>query len=120
MTALFSSAKRKQDGIRWLLVAQTTTMFIPLTISTGIYLYLGVIAYVDNREFTLYEGFSEGPTGYLGVSNAKVIASVPSVLMVLNGWLADGLLVFPIPNPMGPLSYPGHFSSCAVATLSIP
>ena len=102
MSALFSSTKRKQGDIKWLLIAHTATLFITLTLYTGAYLYYGFIMYINDREFPGLGVFPLGPLGYQNLTRDKAINFVPLISMASNGYLADGLLVRSILNSVDP------------------
>lgn len=79
-------------GIKWILVAHTTAMFSFVTIYTATSLDTLSVSYIDNREFPGLDGLlPPGPLDVIYTSGA--IDVVSNVMFVLNGWLADGLLV---------------------------
>ena len=93
MGALFNPANRTKGGIRWGLVAHTVAMFSFVTISTALNLDIQSFSYIDNREFPGNGGIPPGPLGYQFLIYSKAISVVPSIMFILNQWLADGLLV---------------------------
>ena len=95
MEALLNPANRRtKEETKWGLLAHTTAMFAFVTIATAINLHLLSICYIDNREFPGVDGVVfPGPLGYQVFIYSRAISVVPSVLFLLNNWLADGLLV---------------------------
>ena len=92
--ALFSTANRAKGGIKWGLVVHTSIMFSFVTIYTGTNLNILSLAYIDNREFPGFEDVvPPGPLGYQLFIYSTAISIVPNVMVLLNNWLADGLLV---------------------------
>ena len=91
--ALLNPANRKMEGIKWGLVAHTFFMFSFVTIYTATNLTFQSISYIDNREFPGGGGLAPGPLGYQFSSYSMGISVVQTVVFLLNGWLADGLLV---------------------------
>jgi hypothetical protein len=91
--ALLDPANRKGGGIKWGLVAHTVAMFAFVTVYTATNLFFQSAAYIDNREYPGTDGLSPGPIGYQLSAYYKPIAFMPSVMFLLNNWLADGLLV---------------------------
>ena len=90
MIALFALPGKR---FKWILVAHTVTMFSLVTINTTINLNIQSFSYIDNREspyleFALIDGLL-----YEYLTYSEPIDLVPAVAFVLNGWLADGLLV---------------------------
>lgn len=92
MDALLNPSNRK-NGIKWGLVVHTATMFSLTTIFTGMTLDIQSISFIDNREFVSAIGLPPGPLGYQVLIYSKAIGIVPSVVFLLNQFLADGLLV---------------------------
>ena len=95
MSALLDPMNRTRWGIKWSLVAHTLAMFSLATIYAGIGLDIESISFIDNREFPGSNLFPPGPVGYQVLILDKAIGITPSVLAVVNNWLADGLLVSP-------------------------
>jgi len=93
MIALLNPANRKMGGIKWGLVAHTFFMFSFVTIYTATNLAFQSISYIDNREFPGGGGLDPGPLGYQFFSYSIGISVVQTVVFLLNGWLADGLLL---------------------------
>ena len=99
MGALFSPVNRRK-GIKWVLVVHTVAMFSFVTVYTATGLDLQSISYIDNREFPGIDGvLSPGPLGYQFLIYSNVINIVPTLMFQFNNWLADGLLVSPVPTP---------------------
>lgn len=94
MGAFFSSANRPKDGIKWPLVAHTALMFSFVTVYVATSLDLQSISFIDNREFPGIDGLvPPGPLGYQLSIYSNAINLVPNLMVLLNNWLADGLLV---------------------------
>lgn len=93
MDALLNPVGRTKEGIKWGLVAHTVAMFLSATIYTAINLDLQSTSSIDNREFPGDGVLFPGPLGYQFFINSRPITIVPDTLILLNGWLADGLLV---------------------------
>ena len=88
MTALLNPVSRKVDGIKWGLVSYTVVMFSVVTVATVVtcdYISLG---FIDNRA-------SPGgrPLTYLMFMAPKALGFIPTLMGLLNYWLADALLV---------------------------
>jgi len=92
MATLLNPAYRRGEGIKWGLVAYTVVMFSFVTVYTGVTLHIQSISFIDNREFT-YLGMLFGPLGYQSTIRRTVLGMFPTIMFVLNYWLADGLLV---------------------------
>ena len=95
MAALFNPVNSKMEGIKRGLVAYTVAMFSFATVLTGMALNIESISYIDNREFPGGEGLSPGPLGYRSFIWSGALTVAPSVMFLLNNWLADGFLVCP-------------------------
>lgn len=94
MAALFNPINRRRDGIRWRLVSFATLMFSFVTVFIAANLDVQSISYIDNREFLGVEGaLPPGPLGYQSFIRPEVLSVIPSIMFLLNYWLADGLLV---------------------------
>ena len=88
VTALLNPVSRKVDGIKWGLVSYTVVMFSVVTVATVVtcdYISLG---FIDNRA-------SPGgrPLTYLMFMAPKALGFIPTLMGLLNYWLADALLV---------------------------
>lgn len=98
-------------------------MFSIVTIYTAIELDLQSIAYIDNREFPGLDGrLPPGPLGYEDLIYSKGKTDVVNIMCLLNGGLADGLLVsYLVFDPVvREVFYLGRSSSYIVATSFIP
>ena len=85
MGALINPANTR-NSIKWGLVAHTMAMFSFITLFTAFNFEIQSTSYINNRSFVL------GPLGYQFMGY-KVINAIPSIVFMLNNWLADGLLV---------------------------
>ena len=98
MSALFDPVNRTKGGAKWPLVAHTAVMFSFVTVYIATSLDLQSISYIDNREFPGIDGIvPPGPLGYQLSIYYKAIDLVPNLMVLLNNWLADGLLVSSVP-----------------------
>ena len=103
MIALFAHAGKR---LNWILVAHTVAMFSLVTIYTATSLNIQSFYYVDEREnFNIRDILTYGPLYVYLAYTVKSIDLVPTVAFILNGWLADGLLVSHTPN-----SFAGHLT----------
>jgi len=93
MTALFSLASRREEGIRWGLVSYTAIMFSFATVYTAMNLNFQSVSFVDNRDFLGLGGPSLGPLGYQALARSELSNLIPNLMFLLNCWLADGLFV---------------------------
>ena len=94
MAALFDSANRRGERIKWGLVSYTVAMFSFATVLTGMQLNIRSISYIDNREFPgVEDALPPGPLGYQSFIWSGPLSLTPSLMFALNNWLADGLLV---------------------------
>lgn len=94
MGALLNPVNRLGNGIKWPLVAHTVAMFLFLTVFAAMSLVAPSIAYTDNRGFPGGDGvLPPGPFGYIFSLLSRPIALIPKVMLLLNGCLADLLLV---------------------------
>lgn len=102
MALLLKPVNRKREGIKWGLVSYTVVMFACGTIVTGMGQNMASVSFIDNREFPGVEGVSPpGPLGYLvtACSTGK-FEILPTIAALLNYWLADGLLVSRLYDPV--------------------
>ena len=103
MAALFDPFYRKGEPVKWGLVSYTVAMFSAATIFTGMNLEILSISYIDNRK---YPGATEGipmppgPYGYQIFIAPEAINVIPNVVFNLSDWLADGLLVSSLFDPV--------------------
>ena len=94
MTALFDPDNRRGDRVKWWLVSYTAIMFSAVTVQTGMNLDILSISYIDDREFPGINGvLPPGPWGYQVVISPTALSVIPSAMLTLCNWLADGLLV---------------------------
>jgi hypothetical protein len=101
MDALFDRGNRAKGGTKWPLIAHTIAMFLFATVYTATALDLQSNAYIDNREFPGIDGLvPPGPLGYQLSIYYKAIVLVPNLMVLLNSWLADGLLVSSAPTQL--------------------
>lgn len=86
-------------------------MFSFVTVFTATNLDIQSISYIDNREFPGMDGVGSvlppGPLGYQFFIYSKSISIGRSLMFLLSNWLADGLLVSPVFNPIVQVSHPG-------------
>lgn len=94
MSALLGPVSRKKGGIKWELVAHTVAMFSFVTVYTAANLDFQSISYIDNRNFPGGDGVPPGPFGYQIYVYFIPISLIQSIMFALNGWLADGLLLY--------------------------
>ena len=66
-------------------------MFSFVTVFTAVNLHIQSMSYIDNRNYT--EIFLPGPLGYQRVIGPSTLSIIPTMMFLLNNWLADGLLV---------------------------
>ena len=96
MGTLLDPVNRTRGGIKWGLVAHTVATFVFVTIYTAITLNIQSISFIDNRDFpgtTTDVAIPPGPVGYQWFIHFEAITIVTSAMLIMNTWLADGLLV---------------------------
>ena len=94
MAALFNPVHRRGDGIKWWLVAHTAAMFSFVTVYTAMNLQFQSISFIDNRKFSYESGGPlSGPFMYQFESHSTALGFIPNVMVNLNNWLVDSLLV---------------------------
>ena len=94
MVALLSPVNHMRRGVNWGLVVHTATMFLLVTIYVTMTLYVLFSSFTDGRDFTGVDGVvPPGLIGYQLLDHPKAIDIVPTVMLILTNWLADGLLV---------------------------
>ena len=120
LNALLDPTRLKERGVKWPLVAHTTAMFSFVTVSIVANSYVQIIAFIDNRNFPGADLLSPGPTGYFLLIVSEAIVVMASAPMVLNGWLADGLLVCFAMNIVTWISHIDRRASYIVASLFTP
>lgn len=92
MGALFDPINPTGGGIKQLLVVHTVSMFSFVTVYTAVNLNILSDSYVENREFPGTDSLSPGPSGYQAMVYSDAVGIVSTVMVLLNNWLADGLL----------------------------
>ena len=94
MAALFSSANRRREGIKWWLVSYTVFMLSFATILLGTGMAVQFDCYIDNREYPGVKGkVAPGPLGHKYVIGSGALLMTGALMFQLNYWLADGFLV---------------------------
>ena len=96
MSALLDPVNRTKGEINWKFMAHTAAMFSFATIYIAMNLNIQSISFVDNREFpgiTTSDVLPPGPVGYQWFLRSKPIGVATTPMIILNNWLADGLLV---------------------------
>ena len=100
---------RARGDIRWGLVALTTAMFTLTTIILASFLDIMSISYINNRGFPSLNGAPlSGPLGYQMSTYRKGISFVAPIMVPVNQWLADGLLVSSASNSVAKVSGSQH------------
>ena len=100
MAGLFDPVHRRGEPVKWGLVSYTVVMFSIITVITVMNFVIQSISYVDNRKFPGVEDLvPAGPYGYLCSVLPFTLNPVPDSMSVVNGWLADGLLVSSLFDP---------------------
>ena len=94
MHALFDPVNRTRGGIKWGLVAHTVAMFSFATIYAAMSFNIQSISFIDNRNFPgVAREAPPGPFGYQLFISSTAIAIAPTPMILINDWLAVGLLV---------------------------
>lgn len=91
--ALFNSANRRREGIKWWLVAYTVLMFSCATTAVGTGLTAQLDCYIDNREYPGDLENPPGPLSYRTVLYPGALLMTNNLMFQLSYWLADGFLV---------------------------
>ena len=95
MVALFSPVHRGGEGIKWWLVSYTVAVFSFVTVYIATNLHIQSVSFVDNRETgAVYRG----PMQYQAAVRSTALGLILDLMFNLNNWLADGLLVSPLPD----------------------
>ena len=82
--------------MNWWLTAHTVAIFTAFTIFTVTSLAMLSTCYIDDRKFYGTDTTLTGPWGYFQhVLYWKAINLIPNTMLLLNNWLADGILVCP-------------------------
>ena len=100
MAALLSSANRKREGVEWGLVFYSMALFSCATVVIGTAQNIASISFIDNREFPGDSVFPSGPLGYQSMICSKAPGIAPNLTTLLSYWLADGLMVSRLFNPV--------------------
>jgi len=70
-------------------------MFSIVTIATAMNLNVLSVSYIDNREYPGVDGVTPpGPLGYQESIHASALTVIPDLMFLLNGWMADALLLY--------------------------
>ena len=116
MGAFFDPVNRAKGGTKWGFIAHTAAMFSLATIYTAMSSNIQSISFIDNREFPASVNGVPGPVGYQFFLHSKAIGIAPTPMILLNNWLADGLLVI-LSVPVDRISRIDRSPSFIVATL---
>ena len=119
MGALLNPVDRIR-GIKWGFVVHTAVMFSVATVYNADNLALQSLSYINNREYPGDNDGYPGPFNYQYIIYNKPIAVVPAIMFILNYWLADGLLVSSVLNPVGQVYNASCSSSSIVAVFFTP
>ena len=98
ISVLLSPVNSIRRGVKLALIFHTVAMFAILTIPIGLGASGLPTRYINNREYPGNDEFPPGPIGYDYTLNRKATTIVFDAMFPLNQWLADGLLVGPIPD----------------------
>ena len=97
VAALLDPVYIRREAIKWGLVSYTVAMFSFVTVFTTMNSDVQSTSFIDNREFGLLDpqpaDIVYGPLMYQTKTCPKVFGFIPSLMFLLNYWLADGLLV---------------------------
>lgn len=91
--ALLYPVDRSSGGINRGLAVHTVLMFLIVTIFTGTTVNLLSVSFVDNRAFLGIDILPPGPVGYEFLMTSNAIGIFPTLMVLLNNWLASGLLL---------------------------
>ena len=84
----------REGGFKWVLLTHTVAMFSFVTVAIAALLYTLSGSYIDSRGFPGPDSSPwSGPIGYQLYTYHEPLRVIPLVALVLNNWLADGLLV---------------------------
>ena len=100
MGALLNLGKRTRERVRWGLVAYATTAFLFVTVFITATLDRQSTSFINNRDFRGFKDIPSGPLGHQMFIYSKMICVIPNIMLMLNNWLADGLLVGSVSNPV--------------------
>lgn len=115
MGVLLSPANSIRRGVKLALVLHTAAMFAFLTIPIGMNANNLSTCYVNDREYPGNDESPAGPIGYSYVLDRKAETFVFDAMFPLNQWLADGLLVGLVSNPVAEMIKIRSLLSCIVA-----
>ena len=119
MGAFFDPVNRSRGGTKWGFVAHTAAMFSFATIYIAMSSNIQSVSFIDNREFPASVNGVSGPVGYQFFISSEAICITPTLTILLNNWLADGLLVT-LYNSVPRVFGINCFSSSIVAMLYMP
>ena len=91
MVAMFYPVRPRDGNIKWGLASYTAVMFSVVTVFTATNLNIQSLSFVDHLEFDFADDL--GPLGYQLFIRTTILSRIPDIMFLLNGWLADGLLV---------------------------
>lgn len=94
MGAFFDPTNRANGGIKWGLVVHTIAMFSLATAYIAMSANIQSISFIDNRAFPATVNGVPGPVGFQFLLGQEVIGFAPTCIILLNGWLADALLLY--------------------------
>lgn len=94
MSALFDPANRGGGGIKWGLATHTVAMFTFSTVYIGLSSNIQSTSFIDNREFSASINGMPGPVGYQFYMRSNAFGIASYIMLFLNNWLADGLLLY--------------------------
>ena len=117
---MLNPADRTRGGIKWGFVVHTALMFSIVTAYNADNLALQSLSYINNREYPGDNDGYPGPFNYQYIIYNKPIAVVPAIMFILNYWLADGLLVSSVLNPVGQVYNASCSSSSIIAVFFTP
>jgi len=115
MGAFFDPINRANGGVKWGLVVHTIAMFSLATAYIAMSANIQSISFIDNRDFPVTVNGVPGPVGYQFFLGQEAIGFAPTCIILLNGWLADGLLVTFFPSR--PFRYPELTTTPALSLL---
>ena len=100
MGALLNLGERTRERVRWGLVAYVTTAFLFVTVFITATLDRQSTSFINNQDFRGFKDIPSGPLGHQMFIYSKMICVIPNIMLMLNNWLADGLLVGSVSNPV--------------------
>ena len=94
MATLLDPVHRRGEGIKWGVVSYTVIIFSFATVFTTTNLNIQSLSYIDNREFIVDATLSIGGAVLdQEVLSKNALSIIPTLMFLLNNWLADGFLV---------------------------